>query len=351
MIIPILAGWQIHRSDGLYLRKRKTAAPITAFFLILAFLLMFRGLSVGSDTMNYRYFFHRIRRLQWNELGEFGLEYAYVLLNKAVSVLTDHEQGLFIVSALLSLIPMYILYKEDWNYAPLKILIFVNLSMFPMLFSGIRQAIAVSVGIIAYFFVRRKQFLWFLVTVVVAFLFHRSAFVLLALYPACHIRLRKKHLWFVVPIIAAIFVFNRQIFALLTLFIGDYFGSVAMTQTGAYTIILLFSLFSIFSFVIPEESMLDDETIGLRNVLLLATCLQFFAPLHTISMRMNYYFIIFIPVLLPRVILCAKQNMKQVAHFANIVMCVFFFAYYFLTAYSGGDTLNLYPYSFFWENR
>lgn len=340
----------MQRSGGMYLQKRSTAAPITAFFLILTVLVMFRALSVGADTGNYRYYFHRIKRLEWNELGEFGLEYAYVLLNKVVSVISDSEQTLFAIAALISVIPMYLLYKEDCDYVPLKILIFVNLSMFPMLFSGIRQAIAVSVGIIAYFYVRKKRLLLFLVAVVIAFLFHRSAFVLLALYPVCRVRLRKKHLWFVVPIIAAVFVFNRQIFSILTLFVADYFGNVAMTQTGAYTIILLFALFSVFSFVIPEESELDDETISLRNVLLLATCLQFFAPLHSIAMRMNYYFIVLIPVLVPRIIVCAKQNMKQLAQIANIVMCVFFFVYFFFTAYSGSNPLNMFPYTFFWEN-
>ena len=52
--------------------------------------------------------------------------------------------------------------------------------------------------------------------------------------------------------------------------------------------LILFGAFVVFSFLVVDEKKLDEETIGLRNFLLMAFTLQIFAPLHTLAMRMGY---------------------------------------------------------------
>ena len=73
-----------------------------------------------------------------------------------------------------------------------------------------------------------------------------------------------------------------------------------------------------------------------------------FAPLHTLAMRMNYYYIIFIPLLLPRIIEYRSRRWNQVAILGRHIMVVFFLVYFFVNA-SGGGGLNVFPYHFFWE--
>ena len=122
-----------------------------------------------------------------------------------------------------------------------------------------------------------------------------------------------------------------------------------MTSTGAYTMIFLFLLFTIFAFIIPDEKKLDKETIGLRNFLLLALTLQMFAPLHPLAMRMNYYYIIFIPVLIPKIIEARNYQWKKIGIWGRNVM-IMFFAIYFFMILKGSNNLNAYPYHFFWES-
>ena len=52
--------------------------------------------------------------------------------------------------------------------------------------------------------------------------------------------------------------------------------------------LILFALFTVFAFIIPDELIIDKETTGLRNFLLLSLVLQMFAPLHSLAMRLNY---------------------------------------------------------------
>ena len=112
--------------------------------------------------------------------------------------------------------------------------------------------------------------------------------------------------------------------------------------------LLLFTAFAIFAFLVPDESQLDAETIGLRNFLLLSLVIQMFAPLHVLAMRMNYFYIIFIPLLLPKIIACRSKRWNQVAVLGRHVMVAFFLIYFFAGAFRG-SALHVWPYHFFWE--
>ena len=218
-----------------------------------------------------------------------------------------------------------------------------------MMLSGIRQMMAIGFGMIAYAFARRRKPILFLLMVAAAMSFHTSAFMLLPMYPLYRTRITKKWLYVVVPVLAVIFVFNRQFFHLLGRFLQSYTDySAAETATGAYTMLLLFAVFAVFSFIIPDESKLDEETIGMRNLLLLTLVIQMFAPLNYLAMRMNYYYLIFVPLLIPRVIECSRVKYRSIASAGRIIMLAFFFLYFFATA-KAGSRLHIIPYHFYWE--
>ena len=210
--------------------------------------------------------------------------------------------------------------------------------------------LAIGLGFIAYECTRNKKIVPFILTVLLAITMHTSAFMLVFMYPLYHARITRKWLIVVVPALCICYLFNKPIFSLLTVLIERYTtyeGGISLT--GAYTMLFFFMILTLFSFLIPNDEDIDRETIGLRNFLLLSLALQMFAPLHTLAMRMNYYYIIFIPLLIPKIIACRSKRWNQVALAARHVMVVFFMLYFFVNASSGG-ALNVFPYHFFWEN-
>lgn len=210
--------------------------------------------------------------------------------------------------------------------------------------------LAIGIGLIAYECTRKKKLIFFLLFVLLAFSFHISAFMLIFMYPLYHAKITKKWLCAVVPVLIITLVFNEQIFSVLGSILERYTGyDASIVQTGAYTMLILFALFAVFAFVIPDESRMDKETIGLRNFLLLSLVIQMFAPLHTIAMRMNYYYIIFIPLLMPKIIAYRSARWGQIALIARHVMVIFFLVYFFINATQGGK-LHVFPYHFFWES-
>lgn len=329
---------------------------IFAFFLTLFCLLACRDISIGRDLQNYKYYFLIYKERTFSEIISREGEQLFFLLNWFVGKFTSNYQVYLTIVAAVTIVPIYKQYAKEKRCTILKIVIFMNLSVFVMLFSGLRQSLAISLGMIAYEFVKEKKLFPFLLISIMAFGIHHSGFIVFLLYPVYHMRLNKKHMFFIVPIVSIIFLFNRQIFGFLTYFLygilGEKYETIA-SSTGAYTMIVLFAVFVGFSYIIPDESKMDEESYGLRNYLLIALIMQCFAPVHSLAMRINYYFIVFIPMAIPKMIIYSKQRYKKVVKFAEVFMVLFFTSYYLFNTYkscvTGISVLDTYPYAPFWR--
>ncbi len=329
---------------------------VPVFFFLLFWILALRHETLGRDIGNYHNYFDYYSNVEFSTVLKERQDILYWVLNWLVGQVTDSFQIFLAVVAAISILPIVVLYSEDKQYGFLKIVLFMNISNFVMLFSGLRQALAVSIGLIAYDCVRKKRPVRFLLFALIAFGFHHTAFMILLYYPLYYLRLRRRHLWFIIPTVGAVFVFSKQIFTFLSrvavALMGDKYD-VEIEDTGAYTMIILLAVLAVAAYFFPDEEKMDAEANGLRNFLLMALTLQFFAPLNNLSMRMNYYFIIFVPIIVPKVFRYAKDNIKDVAKIAKGVIVAFFVVYYLITTYqscrTGISVLDTYPYVAFWE--
>lgn len=330
--------------------ERKNRAALVFFFLLMFVMVAFRHDRIGNDTSNYIEIYYRLTKMQYQSLNAIGNEPLFAVFCKLCNYVSSNYRFFLAASAAIPLWGIGRFYCRESEDASLTMVLFVISSVFVLCFSGIRQSIAIGIGMMAFTFVRKKQFWRFLICVILAMGFHNSAALLLLLYPAYQVKITKKWLYGVVPVMITVFVFNRPIFSFLLTILSRYSRFEGeISGTGAYTMLVLFAILGVFSFVIPDEEKLTQDTIGLRNILLLVVVLQMFAPLHTLAMRMNYYFIPFVPVLIPRIIRCRKTEMAQVAILARHIM-VIVFAIYFFAFLIPSNPLHIYPYHFFWEN-
>jgi hypothetical protein len=203
-------------------------------------------------------------------------------------------------------------------------------------------------GVPVWYAAKNKKPIRYIALVLLAMQFHSSAFMLLLLYPFYHLKITTKWLWFVVPCMLAVFVFRDTVFRiLLSLLWQEYHTTSA---TGATTILLLLILFSVYSYIIPDDNNMDDDSIALRNILLLSVVLQIFAMLHPLSMRMNYYFLIFVPILIPKLANRSKKQFLQISKLSIVVMTVYFMCYFIKKVITDSDSLGIFPYIPFWRN-
>lgn len=330
--------------------EKKNRYTLTLFFVILTALIMLRHESVGKDTHNYIYYFKKFASLEWRALFSESSEFGFVFYNKLISVFTENPQIFLAVTALITASMIYPTYRRLCSDASLTIVLFVNMSTFGMMFSGIRQMLAVGMGVLAYEATRKRKLHCFIAIVLVAMTFHVSAFMLFAMYPLYHCKMTKKRLYAVAVILAMVFLLKSQIFQIVMRILTKFTRfDIASSDTGAYTMLILFAALAVFSYWILDESKLDEETKGLRNILLFAVMIQMFAPLHTLAMRMNYYYIIFIPILIPMVLKARKDELRQVAVVARWGMVLFFLTYFFISL-APLKALSVFRYHFFWES-
>lgn len=329
--------------------KQKSKIALIVFFIILFLLLVLRNEKIGIDLMNYKAIFRSIGVKSWPAALTRSFEYANNFLLKAVASISSDFRWIIVISAVLSIGFLAYGYVRHSPDAALTIVLFINMSNFVVMFSALKQSVAVSFGFLAFEFVRRKKPVFFILVVVIAVLFHSSAFMILFMYPLYHLRVTRKWLVFVIPALVLLFVFNQPVFLLLGTVLSSFTKyETSITLTGSYTMLAVIVILAVFSFLIPDEKKLDKDTIGMRNFLLLAVVLQMFAPLHTVAMRMNYYYIIFIPLVIPRIIESRSVRWNQIAVISRYAFILLFGVYFFMVVYQKNDLMT-FPYRFFWE--
>ncbi|MBE7015442.1 MAG: EpsG family protein [Ruminococcaceae bacterium] len=335
-------------------RKDYKSPVVLVFFIYLSLLLMFRGRTAALDLPNYYYMFHKYSSESLGVLLTADADILYKVLNWIIGRFTNSFQWVLIITGLLSVVPIFLLYNEDKRNGYLKIVLFVNTSLFVVLFSAIRQSIAVGMGVLAYYYVRKKNLPMFILVVIIANMFHHSAFILALMYPMYHTRLNSRHLWIVIPIFLTVYIFRETLFVLFTSVVMEFYEKyeTAVTNTGAVATFILYVMFSVFSYVVPDERKMTSELIGLRNFLVFATLMQSFAGLNHLAMRMNYYYILFIPYTMCKLIEIPKREFRRVATVGKCVMCVFF-TWYFVTSVRDAcytkDLLGIVPYISMWR--
>ena len=237
------------------------------------------------------------------------------------------------ICAGLAVIPVMYFYRREAEGSMICVSFFLISLLFEMFFSGMRQSIAIALAVPAYYFVKEKKVIKYLLIVALAYCFHKS----------------KKWLWGIIPLMGFVMLRRDLLMDFIFQLAGDEYAykySYLTGSSGQMGLMILFLLLAIYSYVILDENKAGKEEIGLRNILLLAAFIHLFTPLNPTISRINYYFILFIPVAISRINNRCRDDvyLYQLRTVATAVMPVFFVMYFFLLK---DDSLNVMNYRFF----
>lgn len=329
---------------------------LPAFFFLFLLLLVLRHQTIGRDLPNYCLIFSRWGNKSFSSVFSDANEWLFHLYNWIVYnfISTDYQLYLAITAA-LTVIPIAFVYNRNKRHGYLQLILFVNMSTFTMLFSGIRQGLAMAAGILAYQAVSEKKTWKYIFWSLAAVFIHHTGFVSFLFLPLFRIRFKSKDLYWIVPAVGVLALNAKRVFEFLTGILGAYDEQylASAEETGAWTSFILYAMFSLFFFLLADERKMDEEAFGLRNILAFATAMQIFASVHALAMRMNYYFILLIPAAVGKCMDCIQEKNKSTGEIAEIVICLFFTVYFVVTTYrsfvSGQSALDTVPYLFFWQ--
>ena len=278
-------------------KKKKNMLLCGVFFILIFLILALRHPSMGIDlgygtSYGYLSSFSYLSRLPIKELimlnGYLNYEMGYILLNRLIGVVSNDQQFFLACCAFISLLPVsYVIWKKSDNIC-LSYFIYLGLPVFLLLFSGIRQSIAIGLCFYSIIYIQEKKLFKFVAIIIIATLFHSSAIIFLISYPLYYLKVSLKKRLVSIIVIPIVYVFRTPIFMFLGSFLKD---NIQIDNNGSIKLLFLLIIIYLFCTIFTRWS---EEKNGYLNLFYCACLCQVFANVYSISLRIGYYFIIFL---------------------------------------------------------
>ncbi len=309
------------------------------------FLTAFRGSRIGNDTIHYLHYYEQIAKSGVDTALHIELGYQYLCL--FLSKFNPDPSFILIVSSTIcyGVCGIYI-YKRSNNILYSAILLFcVAFSFFA---SGIRQAIAMAIVVVAYSKIKDGKKVFPIILIILASFIHTSA--LIAFLWFAHKFISKKPMIviptaIVVSILAAIGSLNSVLMNILEKY-QTYFEteSAGAGWLGIAYYALRAMVIYLFIYKFSEESENTHSLATCNAILLLITvCLGFSLSLFS---RASLYFLLLAVVDVPN---CFNSGKVKDRDLWMILAGTVMISYFILTLIVRPEWNNLYPYEFYWN--
>lgn len=191
---------------------------VTISFAIL-FLIAALRYGIGTDYwLRYAPLFEQIQNGNVN-----GHEIGYVLLNKAVGLITDDYQGIFVVTSFLTIALFYRFFLRMSVNPALSVFIYAFGGFYLEEFNLVQQALAIAILVNTIEFALRRMHLAFVLATLVASSFHTSALVWFAVWPLMWVRVgRAARLAIALAMIVVILLVPQAVSLLVGQLAPDY---------------------------------------------------------------------------------------------------------------------------------
>lgn len=344
-----IIGYCTYRSQTVFEKKRKRA--IWFCFILIFILLAFRHQSMGIDLgyyvnghVSYLQAFDNLTDLPWSIAltGKYAyFETGYQVFCKLVGTIWKNRQFFLAVCAMVSLVPVAWVLSKKSDSPVLSCIIYLAFPSYEILFSGLRQGIAIGITVLALYFVQEKKPIRFLIAILIACFFHSSSCVFLVAYPAYNIKISKPVRFISVVLIFVVYLFRYPLFYTLAKLLKQ---NAVPDNNGAINFLIFLMLLYLVCNIFYKEN--DRNQNGLMNLLFICSFCQVFGNIYSTAIRVGYYFVFAITLLLPSVVGNMEPRLKIIA---KLVIIVFFVAYGLWCIYNSSWSMR-YPYYWCWES-
>lgn len=171
----------------LSLKKNKLAIIISIFIILIPSLLAgFRDQTIGTDLKTYVLpdFYYAVNSDNIEEYFEISKEEPfYTILNFVISRFTnDFHWVLFIVQLIMTTLVYITIYKQREKISMWLAMLVYMILFYTRFLNLVRQGIAVCIIILSFNFIKDKKPIKYIISIIIAMLFHRTAIIAMPLY-------------------------------------------------------------------------------------------------------------------------------------------------------------------------
>lgn len=298
----------------------------TVLFIFILFFI-FRDISIGSDFEEYVIHYNMLLSNKFSIIAK-EQEYLYRFLEHIFVMLSLPSWAFF---SFLYLLMYYLILKgmpSNKNLMALGVLSLFVGGFFFFSLSAVRQTMAIAIFFYAIQFIIKKQFIYYLAAVIIASLFHLSAFVLIPLYFLNRFKYNSKLFIFIylVTLIPSIqlYVYNF-IFHSISLIIENiflfkpyirYFDSSRLIFDSGVSIgvgFIITQMINLFILLMADKVLKFKREYNIYYILFGINCiiLNLFYNIELIT-RLNMYFAISFLVVFSMSLYLSKSNLQKI---------------------------------------
>lgn len=311
--------------------------------IILTLFLGFRANHVGLDMKNYEDFFNLASNSSFSYLFKnVQFELGFKIYTKIISLFFNNYSIFIFITSLLSMIGVYDFIKENSKNYFASIYLFITFNFYIYLFCTLRQVLAISILLLSTRFIKSKDFRKFILLVLLATLFHKTAIVFSIVYFIPYIKLTKEKInYFCIGALILFLIKNPLIDFFTSVFYSQYENYMDTSGTGYTTLFLFFGLLIGIIYIFKNFKLSEKNNQLFIGMLMITIPLQILATTQGLIARLTLYFSISILILIPNVLENEKnENFKNVLYFFYYVSLFFFYYFEIL-----GNTMYV-PYQF-----
>lgn len=311
---------------------------------VLLFFTAFRSRYLGStDTYNYYNYYRVVSNMGWSDFiaSNHPFEWGFRVFNFILSRVFKDPQWIIIFSSIIIITcALYSIYKNSKDVA-FSVAMYVSLGLWQFQVQGMRQAIAMSILMVAYEFLKDKKYYKFILLVALATTFHVTALVFLVvlLGPFLKSMLSVITTSFVFGVI--LFVFMDDLIRFVNTVLDSDYG--AENPDGGYIATAIYAIIILCTFLANKKIYTDEnEKMMLFVTLVGALCYvaRYFGTWS--AERISFYFMFGQMIMLPNSFDELNSRDKNVAKlFAYILMVALFM-------YRLDKNPGFLPFSFCW---
>ena len=173
-----------------FTKQKDKIYNICCIYLIL--FCGFRTMKIGQDTSSgYFINFGYIK----SGMDVHWLEKGWVFLNKFAITLNLGYQGVLFFAGLLMLLPVFYIIKKESNNKMLSLALYYGMYFVLYSFNLMRQSVAISLGGLFLYFWKTKKYKSAIVSLLIAFLFHKTVLLVCVIPLFMRIRLSVKKIF------------------------------------------------------------------------------------------------------------------------------------------------------------
>ena len=305
--------------------KRSRLLFFTIAGIQLFLIAALRGETVGTDLENYLPAFKTIVNTSWDAIFEIDWEPGYIVFNKLLSLFSDDNRFFLIVTSLFTTVG-YLLFiwknsKKPW----LSVFLLVALGYYLESFNIIRQSMAMVIVLHGLIYAQKRCFIKYLLCILCAMLFHKTAII--CLLPYFFFNIRPSIGNFGIMLVCGSVISSLSGTMLLSYVIQSSFSTYSLDNeaSSGYSMLLFLSFLTVVSLLFSSKK---KEYNLYNHMLILACFLQLFSLHFTLFARIVVYFSIILIVLVPNLV--AEIKLIRYRVFAESCVVVLAMLYFYV---------------------